>query len=65
MTVKARATIEYLVDGRWCFGGRVTAANDREAEETGKAAARGLWRRGVAGVKVTVSTDRVVLEHLR
>lgn len=63
--VRARALVEYLANGQWCFGGRVYAANDKEAETTGLEAARGLWRRGAAGVRVTISTDRIALERLR
>lgn len=63
--VRARAKVEYYHEGLWVFHTNVIGANDAEAEATGFAVARGLWRQGVAGVKVTVITDKVVLEKLR
>lgn len=57
--------VEYSHEGSWIFWANVYDTTPERAKEAGLEIARHLWRKGVAGVKVTLQRDEVVLERLR
>lgn len=60
-----RGLVEYYDDGKWIFGGNVYGTTEKETEGTALEVGRSLWRRGVAGVRVTLITPKIVLERMR
>lgn len=59
------ARIEYSHGGEWVFWANVYDTTPERAEKAGLEIARHLWRKRVAGVRVVVAAERVVLEKMR
>lgn len=57
--------VEYRHGNSWVFWAFAEGRTEDEAKEAGLQKARDLWRRGVAGVKVTLLKEDVILERLR
>jgi hypothetical protein len=59
------ARVEYSHQGKWVFWADVWDVSPEAAKESGLEMARHLWRKGVAGVRVTLCREEVVLERMR
>lgn len=59
------ARVEYSHQGRWIFWAFAEGRNAEEAKEAGLQKARQLWKQNVAGVKVTLLREEVILERMR
>lgn len=57
--------VEYLLDGVWVFNSHVWGATEAQIDECGKEIARGLWRQGVAGVRISYAKPVVLFERRR